>query len=77
MISAMAKGAQVLDDPRYAEAAGRAADFVLSEMTEGDLLLRTHRGGRSKLNAYLDAYAFLASGLLDLYETTFDLHWLR
>ena len=77
MISAMAKGAQVLDDARYAEAAGRAADFVLSEMTEGDLLLRTHRGGRSKLNAYLDDYAFLASGLLDLYETTFDLRWLR
>ncbi len=77
MISAMAMGTQVLDDPRYAEAAGRAADFVLSEMTEGDLLLRTHRDGRSKLNAYLDDYAFLASGLLDLYETTFDLSRLR
>ncbi|MFQ5912532.1 MAG: thioredoxin domain-containing protein [Nitrospinota bacterium] len=77
MITAMCSGAQVLEDPRYAEAAEKAAHFVLSEMSQDGLLLRTHRDGRSKLNAYLDDYAFLAAGLLDLYETTFNLRWLR
>ena len=46
-------------------------------MRRGDLLLRTHRGGESKLNAYLDDYAFFMGGLIDLYEATFDLQWLR
>ncbi|MBI2881987.1 MAG: thioredoxin domain-containing protein [Candidatus Tectomicrobia bacterium] len=77
MIAALCAGAQVLDDPRYVRAAERAAGFVLAEMSRDGLLLRTHRNGRSKLNAYLDDYAFLAAGLLGLYETTFDLRWLR
>ncbi|MEE8110726.1 MAG: thioredoxin domain-containing protein [bacterium] len=77
MITAMSWGTQVLGDPRYAQAAERAALFVLTEMSRDGLLLRTHRDGRSRLNAYLDDYAFLAAGLLDLYETTFDLRWLR
>jgi uncharacterized protein YyaL (SSP411 family) len=77
MITAMARGAQVLDDPRYAQSAEQAADFVLTEMSRDGFLLRTHRNGQSKLNAYLDDYAFLAAGLVDLYETTFSLRWLR
>lgn len=76
MISAMAKGAQVLEDPVYAEAAIRAADFVTSDMCQDGLLLATHRQGRSRLNAYLDDYAFLVAGLTDLYEATFDTRWL-
>ena len=76
MMSAMAKGSQVLDEPAYAEAARRAADFTLSEMCRDGLLLATHREGRSRLNAYLDDYAFLSAGFTDLYETTFDTRWL-
>jgi uncharacterized protein YyaL (SSP411 family) len=77
MISAFATGARVLGEPLYAEAAARAADFVLGRMREGDRLRRSFLDGRSQLNGYLDDYAFLIQGLLDLHEATFEARWLR
>ncbi len=77
MITALARGAQVLDEPRYAQAAAKAARFILDTMRDGGTLLRTHRGGKSSLPGYLDDYAFLANGCIDLYEATFDLDWLE
>ncbi len=78
MISAMAQGAQVLGDARYLEAARRAARYVLEEMRQEDgRLYATARGGHAHLNAYLDDYAFLIQGCLDLYETDFDPGWLE
>jgi len=47
----------------------------LTQMYRDGRLLRTHRAGESKLNAYLEDYAYLADGLLALYEATFDLRW--
>ena len=49
-----------------------AADFVLAKLTKGDRLLVSWREGRAHLNAYLDDYAFLARGLVDLYESGFN-----
>jgi hypothetical protein len=76
MISAFAKGYQVIGDERYKDAAEGAAQFVLDEMVVDGTLMRTHREGRSKLPAYLDDYAFMAVALIDLYEATFELKWL-
>lgn len=77
MIASLAKGARVLDDPRYAQAAARSADFVLANLRRDGRLLRTHRKGESRLTAYLSDYAFLIEGLLNLYEATFDPRWLN
>ncbi|MFQ5590941.1 MAG: thioredoxin domain-containing protein, partial [Phycisphaerae bacterium] len=54
----------------------RAADFILAELRREGRLLRTWRDGKSRLTAYLDDYAFLVHGLLNLYEATFDGRWL-
>jgi uncharacterized protein YyaL (SSP411 family) len=74
MISAFAKGAQVLADGRYLEAARRAADFVLARMHDpaAGTLLRRFREGEAAVSAFLDDYAFFVQGLLDLYEAEFD-----
>ncbi len=77
MISAFAKGAQVLGDKRYLEAARRAADFILTRMYNGDILLRRFREGEAAIPGFLDDYAFFAQALLDLYEASFDLRYLR
>ncbi|MFP4501892.1 MAG: thioredoxin domain-containing protein [Candidatus Hydrogenedentota bacterium] len=77
MITALARGAQALDEPGYAQAAGKAARFILDTMRDGDTLLRTHRDGKSRLPGYLDDYAFLSNGCIDLYEATFELDWLE
>jgi len=78
MIGTLAYAGRVLDEPRYTDAAERAARFVLDRMRTPDgRLLRTSRAGEAKIPAFLEDYAFLASALLDLYETTFDLAWFR
>jgi len=78
MISALAQTTQVLGDGRYASAARRAAEYILTHMRQPDgALFATARGGRAHLNAYLDDYAFLVQGLIDLYETDFDPRWIE
>jgi uncharacterized protein YyaL (SSP411 family) len=78
MIAALAKGAQVFDEPRYASAARRAADFILKNVrtSEGRLLHR-YRNGEAALTAHVDDYAFLIYGLLELYEATFEVYYLE
>ena len=71
-------GYQILGDQRYREAAVRSAHFVLSELSQDNgQLLRTHRDGKSHLNAYLEDYSYLIAGLIDLYEATFAVEWLK
>ncbi len=78
MIAALAKGAQVFDEPKYAEAAKRAADFILTDMRRKDgRILHRYREGHAAILATADDYAFLIWGLLELYETVFDVHYLR
>ncbi len=77
IIASLAKGAAVLNEPKYAEAAARAADFVLDRLQQDGRLLRTHRNGTSRLTGYLTDYAFFIEGLLNLYESTFDPRWLE
>ena len=73
MIDSMARAAGVLNEPKYLEAANRAADFVLAQMVRDDgRLLHSWRGGAAKLDAYLDDYAALANALVSLYEASFD-----
>ena len=73
MIAALARAGRVLGEKRYVAAAEKAANFLLAEMRREDgRLLHTWRGGAAKLDAYLDDYACLAEGLLELYQATFD-----
>jgi hypothetical protein len=72
MLDAMARAGAVLGEPRYLDAARRAADFLLADLHRGDgRLLHTWRAGTAKLDAYLDDYACLANGLVSLYEASF------
>jgi uncharacterized protein YyaL (SSP411 family)/aryl-alcohol dehydrogenase-like predicted oxidoreductase len=69
MIAAMAEGARVLGEPRYLESAERAARFALGALRRPDGgLYRTAREGRAHVDGYLEDYAFLADGLVTLYE---------
>jgi len=77
IIASLARAARVLDEPRYAESASRAADFVLTHLRQDGRLLRTHRDGTSRLAGYLSDYAFFIEGLLNLYEATFEERWLQ
>jgi uncharacterized protein YyaL (SSP411 family) len=79
MISAFAKGAQILGDPLYGQAARRAMEFVLRHLydPERTTLLRRFRQGEAAIPGFLDDYAFLIIALLDLYETHFEPYHLE
>jgi uncharacterized protein len=77
MAASFAEAGVILNRPDYTEAARRNAEFVLANLRETGRLLRTWKDGRAKFNAYLEDYAFLAEGLLTLFETTGELRWLK
>ncbi len=77
MISALAFGGRLLDEPRYIAAAAGAADVLLTRMRPGGRLARTSRDGVLGPAGFLEDHAFLAQGLLDLHEATFDPRWLE
>ena len=77
MITAYARAHQLLGREDDLRSARHAADFVLSHLLREDRLLVSYREGQAKLNGYLDDFAFLVRGLLDLYETCFDPRYLE
>ncbi|MFN8544491.1 MAG: thioredoxin domain-containing protein [Candidatus Binatia bacterium] len=77
MISAFARAGSVLGNPGYIGRATAAARFALERMRADGRLRRSFAGGTAHEEAFLDDYAFVAAGLLDLYEATFELRWLR
>jgi uncharacterized protein YyaL (SSP411 family) len=78
MIGAFARAGVSLKQPEFVRTAEKAAQFVMADMRDPQgRLLHTHTAGQSKLNAYLDDYAFLIDGFLALHEATGDAKWLR
>jgi uncharacterized protein YyaL (SSP411 family) len=72
MIAALAKASQAFERDDYAMAARKAADFVRAEMTSQEGLCHRYIEGEATIPAFLDDYAFLIWGLLELYEAAFD-----
>jgi len=78
MIAALARGAQVLGEKAYANAAEEAVEFILKKMRKPDgRLLHRYREGEASIAANLDDYAFLVWGLIETYEATFNAQFLK
>ena len=77
MISALAKAYQVLEDERYLRAAEGSADFILNNLLDGEELNRRWRDGEAAVDGVLEDYAFMVMGLIDLYESNFDVSRLE
>lgn len=71
MIYALTESARVLNNPTYLERAEKAAQFILNNMKQEDgRLYRIHMDGQPHQNAFLEDYAWLARGLMALYNET-------
>jgi uncharacterized protein YyaL (SSP411 family) len=78
MLAPLAEGSLILDEPRYAEAASKAAGFLLDTVrTPEGRLLHSYKDGQAKFNAYLDDYANLVDGLTRLFEATGVPRWIE
>ncbi len=78
MISSLAFGSRVLDEPKYREAAEKSAKFILATLVRKDKkLLHRYRDGEASILGTIEDYAFFIHGLIDLYEATFNEIYLR
>lgn len=77
MIAALAKAGKVYEKPEYTEAAVKAAHFIENSLIIDDRLMARYRDGETKYKAYLDDYAFLIWGYIELYEATFTPAYLE
>jgi uncharacterized protein len=68
MICGLARAARRLMRPDYAEAATRALDFVRANLWQDGRLHAVYKDGRARFAAYLDDYALLAAGVLELLQ---------
>jgi hypothetical protein len=72
MIAAFARAGFHLNEPRYVDAARRAADFCWENLWQEGRLHRSFKDGRARFQANLGDYAFLMSGMMEVYQACFD-----
>jgi uncharacterized protein YyaL (SSP411 family) len=75
MLAAVAESARVLDRKDYLLMATRNAGFLLSNLRRDGKLRRSWRNGKATNEVFLEDYAALILGLLELYQTDFDTQW--
>ena len=76
-LAALAEAGYRLERDDWVEAARRIAEFVLGPLSDEDgRLLRSRRDGRASGSGFLDDYANVAYGLLELHVATGELRWL-
>ncbi|MDJ0831890.1 MAG: DUF255 domain-containing protein [Gammaproteobacteria bacterium] len=78
MISTLAEAGMLLDEPRYTDAAVRAAKVIWQQQwRKPGQLWRINLDGRASIEARQEDYAYYAEGLLRLYDATADMSWLE
>ncbi|MDX2024159.1 MAG: thioredoxin domain-containing protein [Deltaproteobacteria bacterium] len=77
MLSAFAVAGRVFDEPRYVEAASRAASFLLSNLWQNERIVRSYKDGRHQPQGFLEDQSFVTAGLLDLFEASQEPRWLQ
>jgi uncharacterized protein YyaL (SSP411 family) len=78
MVAALAKAGKVLGENRFVEAARKTANFFLAQMRDTNgLLYHRYAGGERAIGGFLDDYAALVFGLIELYEATFEDKYLQ
>jgi uncharacterized protein YyaL (SSP411 family) len=77
-LAAFAEASWRLERTDYQDVAVELAEFLLDEMATHDGgLYRTYRDGSAKIEGYLEDYADVANGLVELHWATGDLRWLE
>ncbi len=78
MIAALARAGRAFKEPLYIDSARRSVEFIMNNLRkENGRLLHRYRDNEAKIDAYLNDHAFFIWGLLELYESNFDVKYLR
>jgi len=77
MIRGMAYAGRQFGSTAYIDSAAKAADYIHAQLWRHERLLATARNGHAHLNAYLDDYAFVISGIIELLQARWERKWLH
>ena len=77
MLATFAESAAIFENADYLEIAKKNADFILNNLQANGYLLRTWKDGKAKLNGYLEDYANLADGLIELFQVSGETRYLQ
>lgn len=77
MVAALARAARVFNEEQYVIAASKTAEFIKTNLYQEGILWHRYREGEVKVEGYLDDYAFLIWGIIELYQTTLDSSLLK
>ena len=76
-ITGLVEAYKTFAETEFLDLALHTADFILKKQLKKDgSLYRNHKNGKSSINAYLEDYATVIEGFINLYEVTMDLKWL-
>jgi uncharacterized protein YyaL (SSP411 family) len=76
MLKGLTDAYRAFGEERYLNLARRNAEFLLSQMKQGDRLFHSWKKGKAKHEGFLEDYAFVVQGLIGMYEVTFEERWL-
>ncbi len=77
VISSLARAGRIFGSETYLEKGMKAADFVLKMMVKDNELFHAFEHGETKIEGFLDDYAFMIEGLIELYQGGFDEKYLE
>ncbi|MFZ4634412.1 MAG: thioredoxin domain-containing protein [Saprospiraceae bacterium] len=77
MCSAYAAAYTATGHEPWKQNAIRSMAFMLDKFVDGERLYHTWKDGRAQYDAFLDDYAFLIAALIDVYQISFDVHYLQ
>jgi uncharacterized protein YyaL (SSP411 family) len=78
MIATLARASQVFSEPHYLQAAVKASNFILEKMkSENETLYHRYAKGEKAIDGFLDDYAFLVWGFIEIYEACFEDKYLQ
>ncbi|MDX1351227.1 MAG: thioredoxin domain-containing protein, partial [Putridiphycobacter sp.] len=78
MLKGLVDAAMVFNEPKFASLAEKNANWIVKNQLRKDgSLWHTHKNGVSKIDGFLDDYAFTTTAFIRMYEMTFDERWLR
>ncbi len=77
MIASLAKAARAFNKPDYLAAAERAFGFIQTKLFSGGKIFHRYRNGSVSIAANANDFAFLINALLELYEASFKIEYLK
>lgn len=77
MIAALARAGWVLKEDKYVNMAIKANNFIFQRLFTGEKMLHRYREDESGISGNLDDYSFFTWGLLELYEATYQIKYLK